>query len=148
MLVVYAVPMLMLATVSILAILYYSRLVSAAHRQQQIYGVVTSEMIVNHGPSYNYTFTLRGETFSGTGGPDPVRPYAVGEPIRVYFDGENPKQNALAEFSKRAGQSLIVAIAPLLIFAFVALSILYRWWRAYRRRAAQGPVDGPSSFPS
>jgi hypothetical protein len=138
--------MLMFIALGVLGTLYYSHLMSVSSRQQQTYGVVASEATLRHGPAYNYTFVFRGKTFSGTGSPDPVRSYTIGEPIRVYFDRENPNENALAQFSKRAGQSLFVAIVPLLLVTLLALYVLYHWWRTTGGgRAPDGLAGEPSS---
>ncbi len=79
---------------------YTSRIYAAiAARQATADGTITDHETIRFGHRYRYIFSVDGRWFSGWK-TSPKNDFAFGTPVRVYYDSQNPNENALTDFGE------------------------------------------------
>jgi hypothetical protein len=112
-----------------------------ASREQSAMASIISHEPQNHN-RYGYRFQVGGTDYIGWEAPLKDEP-KIGEPMKVYFDPQNPSENSLTDFADLADTRRGEAIV-LLIFCVVFASVVVTFDLTIGKRSA-AVLHGPTS---
>jgi Protein of unknown function (DUF3592) len=101
-------------------------------RQRTTFGTVNTHEPANHN-RYGYIFLVAGKQYSGWGHPSEPR---IGQPVTVYYDSQDPSENALSSYDNFCVEFAVPIGVPIVILVYMAAFIAWR-----RRKYSRVPIN-------